>query len=236
MRKVLIGVQCRMNSERLPGKALLKIGGKTIIEHVLAQCRSSASYINKQGRYDTHCQVVLLVPRGDDELIRYMKNKIDIIEGPENDVITRYVKAVNSSEYDYVVRITGDCLYITNHAISRHIKYALQREDADYVNNVLQRCNPEGWDTEVISRRLLDWLDQNATTGEDREHVTTYIPKAIQGGYFPKRFKIYTSKDHIDLSHIKTSIDTPEDYELALQEFEIRKQKIAECRKFGEVF
>ena len=235
MKKVLIGIQCRMNSERLPGKALKQVGAKPIIEHVVQSCKASAKYINQLGRYNTHCRVFLLVPRGDDELIHAMKKKIDIIEGPENDVISRYVKGLNTTDSDYVVRITGDCLYIPSHVISRHIKYAIQKE-SDYCNNILQRCNPEGWDTEVISKRLLHWLDENATSAQDREHVTTYIPKALDGRYFPNRFKIHTSKDHIDLSHIKTSIDTLEDYERAVMEFAARSQKSEYCRRYGEVF
>ena len=235
MKKVLIGVQCRMNSERLPGKALMQVGGRAIIEHVVGSCKSSAKYVSQLGRYNTYCRVALLVPRGDEELIQHMRKKIDIIEGPENDVIGRYIKALNTTESDYIVRITGDCLYIPSHVISRHIKYAIQKE-SDYCNNVLQRCNPEGWDTEVISKRLLNWLDINATEPADREHVTTYIPKAMYGGYFPKRFKVHTSRDHIDLSHVKTSIDTRDDYDNAVQEFRIRAEKSEECKRFGDVF
>ena len=177
MKKVLIGIQCRMNSERLPGKALMEVGGKPIVEHVIQSCKASAKYVSQLGRYNTYCRVALLIPKGCEALIKAMKKKIDIIEGPENDVISRYMKALESTDSDYVVRVTGDCLYIPSHVISRHIKYAIQKE-SDYCNNILQRCNPEGWDTEVISKRLLLWLNENATTPEDREHVTTFIPRS----------------------------------------------------------
>jgi spore coat polysaccharide biosynthesis protein SpsF len=235
MKKVIIGIQCRTNSERLPGKALLRVSGKTIIERVLFTCQTSAKYVTGLARYNAYCRVALLVPRGDYALINAMKKFVDIIEGPEDDVIARYVKAANTTDADFIVRVTGDCLYLPSHVISRHIKYAIQK-DSDYCNNILQRCNPEGWDTEVLSKNLLDWLNINATTPEDREHVTTLIPKALAEDYFPKRFKIHTSKDHLDLSAIKTSIDTKDEYETACREFETRRQKIDVCQRYGEIF
>lgn len=236
--RVVIGIQCRTNSERLPGKALMYVGQKTVIEHVIDACKKSASFLNRTGsRYNLFANVAVLVPTNDIDLIMHVRPMVDrVIEGSENDVLSRYVKAVNSTKgISHIVRVTGDCLYLPPHVISRHVKYALKK-DADYCTNILERCNPEGWDCEVISTRLITWLDQNATEGFDREHVTTLIPRAIEEGLFPERFTVYNSSDSIDLSHLKTSIDTPEDFDRAVIEFETRRQKNERVRKYGEVF
>ena len=226
-----------MNSERLPGKALLQVGGKTVIEHVINACKRSASFINRTERYNAHCECRILVPKDDDELIEHVSKKIDVITGPENDVITRYVKAANSFEKpaDYIVRITGDCLFIPSHNISRHIKQALKSK-GDYVNNILERVHPEGWDTEVLSKRLLDYLDNNASRGHDREHVTTLIKDELQHQLFPKHFQIHNCKDQIDMSHVKTSIDTLEDYNRALADFKKREMQRERTERYGKVF
>jgi spore coat polysaccharide biosynthesis protein SpsF len=236
MKKIVIGIQCRTNSERLPGKAMMKIGEDTIIEHVVKSCVSSAKYLNSLSKYNAHTRVVLLVPHGDDKLIEHMKSKVEIFEGSEHDVLRRYIDAAKAYRADYMVRVTGDCFYIPSHTVSRHVKRIVRRH-CDYVNNILQRCQPEGWDCEVMSSQLLSWLDDNATTDEDREHVTTFIPKAMKAGCFPKtRFTVSTATDHFDLSHIKTSIDTQEDYDRACLEFETRKQKYDNSLKIGSVF
>jgi spore coat polysaccharide biosynthesis protein SpsF (cytidylyltransferase family) len=224
-----------MNSERLPGKALLEIGGRTIIEHVIKSCFAAASFITRRSEYMAYCETRLLVPKDDDELIAHMKDKIEIITGPENDVITRYIKAANSFRADYVVRITGDCLYIPAHNISRHIKRALKTK-ADYTNNILERVHPEGWDTEVLSKRLLDYLDMRSTSGHDREHVTTLIRRELDNEEFPKHFKVHNAKDQIDFSHVKTSIDTLEDYQRALADFKKRELARERTERYGKVF
>jgi len=236
--RVVIGIQCRTNSARLPGKALMVVGNKTIIQHVIDACKESSAFLNRRGtRYSIYANVALLVPKNDNDLIDAVKHSVDrIYEGSENDVLSRYVLACNSTkDITHIVRITGDCLYIPSHVISRHIKYALKKK-ADYCTNVLERCNPEGWDCEVLSTRLVHWLDENAVEGRDREHVTSLIPTAIKGGFFPPRFKVCNSTDSIDLSHIKTSIDTPEDLDRACIEFQTRRDKNATVRKYGEVF
>jgi spore coat polysaccharide biosynthesis protein SpsF len=164
-----------------------------------------------------------------------MRGRVEIFEGQEHDVLSRYYQALRSYRSDYIVRVTGDCYYLPSHTIARHIKRVL-KHPADYVNNVLERCIPEGFDCELISQQLLVWLHENAKTASEREHVTSLIPKKIEEGVFPQKFKICTATDQLDFSHLKTSIDTAEDYERACQEFETRKKKYENSIRIGSVF
>lgn len=234
MRKVLIGIQCRTQSERLPGKALLKVSGKTIIEHVVGKSISAAAYIN---RSSLNCRVVvrLLVPKNDMPLIELMSPRVEIVEGHEHDVLSRYIKAANAEKADLVVRITGDCLFVPSFSISRHIKLSL-KHNLDYCSNTIERMMPEGFDTEVLSMDLLNYLDRVCNTGLEREHVTTKIPQLFQSHGFLSSFKMGFSREDIDLSERKTSIDTKEDYEKALIDFEKREEKISRLLQYGQVF
>jgi len=83
---------------------------------------------------------------------------------------------------------------------------------------------------------LLDYLDENAASGYHREHVTSLIPEQIKAGAFPSKFKISSSKEQIDLSDVKTSIDTAEEYDRAVMEFNDRKEKQIAALRFGQVF
>jgi spore coat polysaccharide biosynthesis protein SpsF len=236
VKQIIIGIQCRSTSQRLPGKCFLEIGGTSIIKKVVDTCHQTSKYLNGLPKYDVYCRPVLLVPHGDHQLIDHMKNQVMIFEGDEDDVLGRYAGAAKLYRADYIVRITGDCFYIPSHTISRHVKRILRRP-ADYVNNVLFRCQPEGWDCEVLSHELLRWLADNAVDADDREHVTTYIRKSLENGTFPRDlFRIATATDHFDFSAVKTSIDTFDDYLAALAEFDERKKKNEECLKIGSLF
>lgn len=233
MRKVLIGIQCRSNSTRLPKKCFLPIGGKMIIDHVIDNAKVAANFVRSS--YDALPEVQLLVPQNDDELIEATYKKVPIVQGPEQDVLARYVKAANTMDAQYIVRITGDCFYIQPWTISRLLKYALRRK-ADYTSNVLMRMNPEGYDCEVISRGLLDWLDHNCDTGREREHVTIRVDDDKYDPRFHTKFLIASSKEPIDMSGMKTSIDTQDDYERALADWEERQAKIKDAMSYGKVF
>ena len=95
---------------------------------------------------------------------------------------------------------------------------------------------PEGYDAEVMSRRMLDFIDHHATEPEDREHVTSIIPKLLATRELPKEFTIHNSTEPIDLSHNKTSIDTQADYERATRDFKKREGKCESTQRYGKIF
>ena len=92
------------------------------------------------------------------------------------------------------------------------------------------RFAADGSDCEVISKKAIKWLDTHATTAFDREHVTTAIrrerPAALTQGLVS--FKL-------DTSHMKMSVDTPEELAGARKYFHDREFKIQVAqRKFGK--
>lgn len=174
----------------------------------------------------------LLVPSGDEIKEKYQK-QIMVYEGDANDVLSRYVEVARMEKADYIVRVTADCLHLPSFMISRAIKAAVKRE-TDYITNVVFRTSMEGFDVEVISKRLLDYLDENAK-GEDREHVTTYIRNNLDSFPFMKkdRLSICHIIDAFDLSWVKTSIDTEEEYQAAISRDKKYRHKIEMADKFG---
>lgn len=239
----IIGIQARTTSTRLPNKVLLPIKGKSILQRIVNTCKSSADNINKtfpkskedNRRDSAHVDVVVICPFNDS-----LKNHIrgvDIIEGPENDVLGRYIIAANKYNPDFIVRITADCLSIPDYVISRHIKRAIIRK-YHYITNTIERTEREGFDCEVLSRKLLDYLDKNAKSPHHREHVTSYIYEAaklnIRPFPFPDfPFDICSVIDKMDLSFIKTSIDTLEEYNNAVNNVKKLDEIKERCQKIG---
>lgn len=178
--------------------------------------------------------VAILVPKGDPIVTLYAGQGIPILEGSEPDVLSRYATAAKQFNVDYVARITADCLYLPPHHITKHARLAIM-EDRDYTTNVHYRTHKEGWDCEVLSKRLVEWLDKNAKSPHDREHVTTLI-----GAGKPFPFKHKDGKPSIchilnfyDESDIKTSIDTPEEFQEAERRFQRYQKAKIEANKNG---
>jgi spore coat polysaccharide biosynthesis protein SpsF (cytidylyltransferase family) len=222
LSEVLIGIQARSTSTRFPGKCWEMIGGKTVTEHVLAACRSAAYHTNRFTRgHGINVNVALLIPLGDNLGDEY-RGRATVFEGDLNDVLNRYVSAVSETASDYVVRVTGDCPLIPATVINKCISIAV-KGNLDYFSNVHDklRTAPDGWDCEVISKRLMEWLDENSKLPEEREHVTlrarTNPPDWARRGI---------NIGHIDLSHIKISVDTPEDLSWVRKEHD-RLNKLA---------
>lgn len=203
MQRILIGIQARSTSSRLPGKAMALIAGRPMLEYTIGACLSSASHLaSKRG---VEAMVAVLVPKGDD-LVGQVR-MAPVLEGPEHDVLERYRMATEHWKADVVVRITGDCPLVPPHTISRVTALALDR-GYDYVSNVDERFRTtiDGSDCEAVSRRLLLDTAARATETADREHVTTLIRREP-----PEWAKMGIVLNHFDLSWIKLSVDTEED-------------------------
>jgi spore coat polysaccharide biosynthesis protein SpsF len=214
--RVTIGIQARSTSRRFPRKVFETIAGRTILQHVLDSCRHAAQYLNNRTAVSgITAQLTLLVPYGD-EIVSKFGNRVPVLEGPEDDVLSRYAALVKSQKPDYVVRVTADCPLIPHYLIMKHIQTAVQR-DYDYLSNVDEtaRTAADGTDCEVMSAKLVEWLDQNAKAGPDREHVTPLARR-----YPPEWARIGHIIGHLNQSQLKLSVDTPEDLERVRAEYD----------------
>lgn len=223
--RVCIGIQARTNSSRFPGKIHEYIGDKTMLEHVVDRCSSAAHYINRHSRnFKEMVLVSILIPYGD-PASKTSKGKAVIIEGPEEDVLTRYVNMAETLKADYLVRVTSDCPLIPTPLIQRHIKVGVVNS-YDYCSNVDEnfRTSIDGFDVEFFSKRALDWLNVNATDKTDREHVTIKLRREP-----PAWANVGAIMHYMDSSHLKFSVDTPDDLEKVRCEYSSQQRKVAKA-------
>lgn len=202
---MLIGIQARSTSTRLPKKHHEIIENKRLLDHVIEACLSARDYVNRQKREEM-VKVALLVPLGD--VIKDDFDRVPIFEGPEDDVLSRYAGAAREFDASHIVRVTGDCPLLRPFVISKAINLGLSA-NYDYLSNVDERCRtaPDGQDVEFMSASLLSYLNKNASTPYHREHVTTFAreepPRSAKRGFII---------DHFDYSRgEKISVDTEED-------------------------
>ncbi len=212
MQRVIIGIQARSGSTRLPRKAFELISGKTMLDRVIEACKKAAVYSG--ARESLSIRVAVLTPV-DDPIVDVFRGRCDILQGPEQDVLTRYRMALDRYDADFVVRITGDCPMIPPYMISRLVSLAVAN-GYDYISNVDPRFRTslDGVDCEVVSARLVKSLHELAVSAEDREHVTTMARREP-----PDWANVGAVVSHFDHSHIKLSVDTPDDLERVREAF-----------------
>lgn len=228
MKKVMIGVQARSGSTRLKNKSSMTVGEDTLVGQVMTQGLRAAEWLSSIA----NVEVIMLIPEGDPLAGRFGR-KYKTFEGPEDDVLGRYFLAAQKYQPDYMVRLTGDCAWMTSSMIAKCVRDCF-KYDADYCSNVLVRTFMEGLDVEVISSALLSELHLTQSDLFHREHVTTAIPELIAAGKL-EQYKMHTVLSDYDMSHIKTSIDTALEYEACNNLFISRKRKKNEAMAYGSI-
>jgi spore coat polysaccharide biosynthesis protein SpsF (cytidylyltransferase family) len=203
--KIVGIIQARMGSTRLPGKMLLSLGGKLVIEHVFNRART-AKKLN---------QVVLAttVSPADDLLADWAeKNSIPYFRGSESHVLERYYECAKLFEADVIVRLTGDCPLLDPQVIDDVVDAYLSGDGKyEYVSNIHPPTFPDGLDTEVFSFSALEKAWQEATLLSEREHVTPYIWKHPE--IFPaSNVSCTVDGKSINLSEERWTLDTPSDF------------------------
>jgi spore coat polysaccharide biosynthesis protein SpsF len=201
-KQIAIVVQARCGSERLPNKVLLPLGGKTVIEHVLAAVKASSLA-------DT---VVLATTtnRQDDPLVMTAAAlNVRVYRGSEQDVLERFVRATEHTEAEIIVRITADDPLLDPRIIDHVIAHYL-KGGCDYASNIIERSWPRGVDTEVFSRTALLTADKFGLAPEHREHVTIFI--RTRADLFTLRS--VTARPEERWPDLRLCIDTNEDYNL----------------------
>lgn len=222
--KVLIAIQARSNSTRFPQKIYQTIGKKTVLQHVIDQAKSAKLYVERScHKKSIRCDIAILHPENDNQLIHLFRHSGAIlIPGDEQNVLSRFAKAKEIMKPDYIVRLTSDCPMILDFIISKHINVAVFN-DFDYVSNVEESCRQvaDGFDTEILSARAIDWLSENATTDEEKEHVTLAIRRKK-----PRELRQAFVSSKLDSSKYKLSLDTPADLEVIRQFYHDREFKM----------
>lgn len=199
MKNILIIVQARISSTRLPAKVLKEINNKPLLWYVikrLEQVKTPNKVIIATG----HLKI-------NQPIIDFAKNNnFYYFVGDEEDVLDRYYNSAKEFNGDIIVRITSDCPLIEANLIDKLLEIYLNGE-CDYLSNVHPPTYPDGYDTEIFSFEALEMAWKKAKLQSEREHVTPYIWKNESNEFIIKNFE-----NNVDLSQFRLTIDTQEDF------------------------
>ncbi|MBN2039025.1 MAG: glycosyltransferase family protein [Spirochaetes bacterium] len=193
-------IQSRMQSKRLPGKAMLELAGKPILAHVI-----------ERSKLIEHVDKVVLATGSLNEnrpLIDLASSLgIETYSGSETNVLERYYLASEEFAGDYIVRITGDNPFTDVDYASMIVDIALESNfDLCALANL-----PLGTAVEVIKKQALDEAYNMSSEPYHFEHVTPFIKE------HPELFSI--QRPPVSLKKVpeklRLTVDTQEDYDLA---------------------
>lgn len=198
MKGIICIIQARFSAKRLPGKVLLGLEGKTVLERVLERARKS--------RLIHEVIVATSIKDKDLRIVRLCSAKgIRVYCGSEADVLDRYFQAARLIEAGHIVRVTADCPLIDPALIDKVIRLHLKKK-SDYTSNTLKETFPDGEDVEVFKFSALKQAWEKARLLSEREHVTAYIRK------HSKIFKLVNLSCDNNLSSKRWTLDEKADY------------------------
>lgn len=196
-----IVVFSRMDSIRLPGKAMADLCGRPMLGRVLDRVRRA-----------TRCRRAVVATserRSDDPLANFAATEnAETFRGHDTDVARRALGCCEALGLDRFVRVSGDSPFMPPELIDRALELA-QDNDADLVTNVAPRTYPAGASVEVIRTAALRRAYENMTA-HDREHVTTVFYNA------PRAWRIVNfSAPGAGYGDIRLTVDTSAELEVA---------------------
>jgi spore coat polysaccharide biosynthesis protein SpsF (cytidylyltransferase family) len=196
---IVAAIQVRMDSTRLPGKALVEVEGRPLLWHIVNRLRFTRSVD----------QIVIATSREpDDAPIRDFasKHSIPCYGGSKLDLIGRIYNSALYAEAHALVRITGDCPLTDPGVVDEMVHVFLNRsDDVDYITNDMPPTYPDGLDVEVYSVATLKRLHDEITDPFFREWFPLYLKD------HKKSFRSHNVNCLEDLSSLRWTVDYEED-------------------------
>lgn len=175
---IAVIIACRLKSTRLKRKALLKIGSIPSVEMCIKNIL----------KFKDVSSVVLATSttEEDSELKDYTYNKNVLFhQGDPDDVIQRYLDIIEKKNFDVIIRVTGDCPYLSSD-IAEVVLNSHFEKGAEYSNGIGAAV---GTNLEVINSLSLKKVKKYFPKADYSEYMTWYFQNN------PEEFKL----NYVDL-------------------------------------
>ena len=196
-------LQARLDSARLPGKALLPLDGKPLIFRVMEALNHVPANIK-----------ILACPEDSVSSFAPLASEagFELFSGPKEDVLARYCLAIRRFNVTRVIRATGDNPFVFTDAAAA-INAEAMALNADYSG---YSGLPIGAGVESAAASALLRAETEAASVFDREHVCPYLYA------HPELFRLHRPLAPLRWQDsrrgdIRLTVDTQDDYERAAQ-------------------
>jgi spore coat polysaccharide biosynthesis protein SpsF len=196
-KKVIACVVARMNSSRLPKKALLDVEGVSLIMRIVERLNESKMVDKVVICTSSHRDDVVLV-----ELAK--TNNIGYIAGSEKDVLSRLMDASKKYGADIVIRVTGDNPFTDSDIIDDMVEHHIKIE-AEYSRMINL---PIGVTSDILSSSMLPKLHNQMSDPDETEYLSLF---AMDHKLY--NCEIWKAPDHLNRPYYSLTVDTPDDIE-----------------------
>ncbi len=200
MMQVAAIIQARTGSTRLPGKALRLMAGLTLTEHIIKRVQAVKEI----------ARIVLAIPLGAKEIpLKEIAGRsgIECVQGPEEDVLKRFILAGEHVGAEHIVRVCGDNplvdLDLMRLLIQKHVS-----QGADYT--ICSDPIPLGSGSEVVKLDTLKQIAGITTEPIYREHVTSYFHDHPDDFHLEK----IPAPAYLKDKNVRLTVDTEKDFYL----------------------
>lgn len=199
-----IVIFARMDSSRLPGKALKPLAGRPMLHWTIERCRMADA--------DTPVFLATSDRTLDDPIARLAEQaSLTVLRGDAVDVLGRAQAATEVFGLESLVRISGDSPFIAPNLIA-HVLAVHAAEKPDLTTNVHPRTLPPGISAEAITRAALGRLVAATTDAADREHVTRHAYANVDAFRIVNVTANELGYETMNKGGLHLAVDTPEDY------------------------
>tara|TARA_Y100000591_G_C21758457_1_gene658770 strand:- start:199 stop:888 length:690 start_codon:yes stop_codon:yes gene_type:complete len=208
---LLVIIQARMKSSRLPGKVLKKIDKENILEKILnslKKCENIDGIIIATSKH-----------KSDNKIVNFcIKNKVNYFRGDLKNVSSRFYNILKKKNYDFFLRVCADSPFLDFKNVKKFIKIA-KKSKYNIITNTLNRTFPKGQSIEIFKTNFFVKNFKKIKNKNDLEHVSKYFYKNKE------KFKIKNISLSKNLSHINLCVDTPDDLRRAKKITKIIERK-----------
>lgn len=200
---LLVVVQARMGSSRLPGKVALPLAGRPLLVYLLERLQWAATPFEL-------CVATSTLPEDDAIVAMARAAGVRWHRGHPLDCLERHLTAAREVDAHHVAKIPSDCPLVDLEAVDAVLAHYLAVPDGyHYVSNLHPPSWPDGNDVEVMSREALERAAREAARPFEREHTTPYLWE------HPERFRLgnvrWSTGLDLSMTH-RFTIDYADDY------------------------
>ena len=198
-------IQARMGSSRLPGKVMMEVLGKPILQWMIDRVKQ-AKCLDK---------IIVATTVNSQEIIYYCRdNGIDFFVGSEEDVMQRVICCTTFYNIDTIVDVTSDCPLLDPLQIDKlheiykryitHILYDV------HVSNINPRSWFDGADIQIYNTEVLKEINKRVN-GSFRQHTGWNLIRLA-----PKFtvFKNLAAEGIYNWPGLRLTLDYKEDFEV----------------------
>lgn len=209
--KVVLILQARMGSTRLPGKSMMPLARAPLVGRIIERVKRCQKL---------HEIVLATTRKAEDEVLAGLAKSYGIpaFRGAEHDLVDRYFQCAREFEAEIILRLPADNTVPEPQEIDRIVEYHLNSENefSSNLSQVFGNGYPDGIGAEVFNFKTLEEIWHQCADPHKREHLhLNYFDYKTQRPVNPEKYRVGTIScpEEFRRPDLVLDVNTMEEYE-----------------------